>query len=347
MGYVGWIGTFEGRKGTKKEKLFESEMVRELRALGAVLYVKTSVPHTLMCGETVNNIIGCTTNPKNRKLAVGGSSGGEGALIALRGSPVGLGTDIGGSVRIPAAFNGLYGLKPSTGRMPYEGTANSMDGQNSVLSAIGPISHSPVDLRLLFKSVLSQEPWLHDPLCYEIPWRYDQEQETLTAIENKNLSFGILKHDGHVTPHPPVQRAINIVASMLQEHGHRTIEWKPPDHARGWNLVTNSWSYDGASDVYGALGLSGEPMAPQVEGFFGKEPSEQADATQISANNVAKREYQKEYLEYWNGTAAISGTGKPVDAVVAPLAPFSAARPHRYKYYGYSAVFNGLDYTAW
>lgn len=99
MGYVGWIRTFEGVKGTSKEKVFESEMTRELRNLGAVLYCKTSVPHTLMAGETVNNIIGYTYNPKNRLLACGGSSGGEGALIALKGSPVGFGTDIGGSIR--------------------------------------------------------------------------------------------------------------------------------------------------------------------------------------------------------------------------------------------------------
>ncbi len=58
MGYVGWIGTFEGKKGTGKEKVFESEMVKELRDLGAVLYCKTSVPHTLMTGETTNNIVG-------------------------------------------------------------------------------------------------------------------------------------------------------------------------------------------------------------------------------------------------------------------------------------------------
>lgn len=130
--YIGWIGTFMGKKGTGQERVFESEMVKELRALGAILYCKTAVPHTLMAGETVNNIIGYTTNPKNRNLSCGGSSGGEGALIALRGSPAGFGTDIGGSIRIPAAFNGLYGLRPSAGRLPYEGVANSMDGQNSV-----------------------------------------------------------------------------------------------------------------------------------------------------------------------------------------------------------------------
>lgn len=85
MGYVGWIGTFEGKKGTGKDKLYESEMVGLLRSAGAVLYVKTSVPHTLMSGETVNNIIGYTLNPKNRRLTAGGSSGGEGALIGARG----------------------------------------------------------------------------------------------------------------------------------------------------------------------------------------------------------------------------------------------------------------------
>jgi amidase len=95
MGYVSWIGTFQGKHGTGKERIFESEMVSELRNLGAVLYCKTSVPHTLMRGETVNNVIGYTYNSKNRFLSSGGSSGGEGSLIGIKGSPLGFGTDIG------------------------------------------------------------------------------------------------------------------------------------------------------------------------------------------------------------------------------------------------------------
>ncbi|KAK5687793.1 hypothetical protein LTS12_028985, partial [Elasticomyces elasticus] len=105
MGYIGWIGTFQGDQEDPRYGVTESELVRELRAVGVVLYCKTSVPVTLMAGETVNHIIQTTWNPRNRLLSCGGSSGGEGALIALRGSPVGFGTDIGGSVRIPAAFN--------------------------------------------------------------------------------------------------------------------------------------------------------------------------------------------------------------------------------------------------
>jgi amidase len=119
MGYVGWIGTHEGNPNDPKHKTHMSELARELQSLGAVFYCKTSVPHTLMSGESNNNIMGYVWNPKNRNLSAGGSSGGEGALIGARGSPLGFGTDIGGSIRIPAAFNGLFGLRASAGRIPY------------------------------------------------------------------------------------------------------------------------------------------------------------------------------------------------------------------------------------
>jgi amidase len=83
-----------------------------------------------------------TVNPHSNKLSCGGSSGGEGALIALRGSVLGLGTDIGGSIRIPAGFNGLYGLRPSHGRMPYNMLANSMEGQETIPSGPSPFNLS-------------------------------------------------------------------------------------------------------------------------------------------------------------------------------------------------------------
>ena len=249
MGYVGWIGTFEGKMHTGKEKVFESEIVSELRSSGAILYCKTSVPHSLMTGETANNIIGWTMNPRNRNLTAGGSSGGEGALIGLKGSPAGFGTDIGGSIRIPAAFNGLYGLRPSTGRLPYEGMANSMDGQNSILSVVGPLSHSAASLRLLVKSLLTQQPWLHDPLVHEIPWRDTQELEISDLIKRKTICFGIMKHDGMATPHPPVQRAMEIVTKVVEQLGHKTVDWNPPSHSRGNSIAYKSWVYDGGSDI--------------------------------------------------------------------------------------------------
>lgn len=224
MGYVGWIGTFEGKKGTGKEKIFESEIVRELRNLGAVLYCKTSVPHTLMTGETTNHIIGYTWNPKNMNLSAGGSSGGEGALIAMKGSPLGFGTDIGGSIRYPSGFNGLCGLRPSVGRVPYQGMANSMDGQSTVLSVVGPISATVGGLRLAMTAIASQQPWLHDPLVHEIAWRVDHEkqiQDIVSSSTGTKLVFGVLRDDGVVTPHPPVKRAIEEAIKALEAAGHK------------------------------------------------------------------------------------------------------------------------------
>ena len=240
MGYVGWIGTFEGKKGTGKERVFESEMVKELRNLGAILYCKTSVPHTLMAGETTNNIIGYSFNPKNRNLSCGGSSGGEGALIGLKGSPLGFGTDVGGSIRLPAVFNGLYGIRPSHGRLPYEGMANSMDGQNSILSVVGPIATSVGALKLVMKGLLSQQPWLHDPLVSEIPWRDGQEQAVLDLVKSSGggqLAFAVMRTDGIVQPQPPVRRAVEIVVKTIEKLGHKIIEWKPPSHQKGLDIA--------------------------------------------------------------------------------------------------------------
>lgn len=332
MGYVGWLGTFQGEKGSCNEKQFESLMVGELRDSGAILYCKTSVPHTLMAGETVNNIIGYTWNPKNRNLSSGGSSGGEGALIGMRGSPLGFGTDIGGSIRIPAGFNGLFGLRPSTGRLPYEGMANSMDGQNTVLSVVGPLASSARSLRLATKTILATKPWLHDPLVVEMPWRKEQEQRVLDVASGKGgtLSFGVLRHDGSVTPHPPVSRAVEELVRKIKALGHEVIEWKPPSHKTLHSAGMKAYNYDDGVDVHQAFSLSGEPPSEQVRPFCGSGQRQPRDATHIAETNRQVRALRKEHMEYWNGTASQTTSGEPVDAFIMPLAPFAAARPNRW-----------------
>lgn len=242
MGYVGWIDTFHGQRDDLRRGTEESELVRELRNLGAVLYCKTSVPATLMSGETVNNIIEYTWNPKNRHLSAGGSSGGEGALIALRGSPGGFGTDIGGSVRAPAGFNFLYGLRPSSGRMPYQGAANSMDGQNTILSVVGPLAPSARSLTLLFKSVLSQQPWNYDPLVMELPWRDPIVEETLSLIDQSKkgtsaLVFATMPFDGVGRIHPPIARGLKLVEQTLKRLGHKFVDWNPPSHVQAHDIA--------------------------------------------------------------------------------------------------------------
>ena len=100
---------------------------------------------------------------------------------------------------------------------------------------------------------------------------------------------------------------------------------------------------DGGADLKQAFGLSGEPQPPQVilEGN-GTDMS----ASAIASLNVAKREYQKQYMDYWNSTAELSGTGRPVDGVICALAPHAAVIPHDYKYVAYTSFVNVLDYTS-
>lgn len=251
MGYVGWIDTFEGVKGTGKERNVESELVREIQMLGAIPFCKSSLPHTVMSGVTWNHIAGHTLNPFNRLVTCGGSSGGEGALIGMRGSPLGVGTDIGGSIRYadmsdlklfmlnflrcPSGYNQIYGLRPSYGRLPYLGVANSMPGQNVVPSVCGPMATSARALRLMLQATLSQKPWLYDPDVIEMPWR--EELATSLPQDGSKLTFGLHTTTGEVTPLPPVQRALALIAALIRRMGHDVIDWNPPSHVEASALI--------------------------------------------------------------------------------------------------------------
>jgi amidase len=222
MGIVGWLGTFEGAPLPETTPRPESTILTHLCTLGAIPYVKTSVPQGSFAGETINHIIGHTPNPANRNLVVGGSSGGEGGLLALYGSPIGLGTDIGGSIRVPASFNGCYGLKPSTGRLPFQGIASIVDGQAAIPFVVGPMGHSVGDLVFLTKALLAVEPWRSDPGVHELPWRDEVFESVRGRFRGKGerLAFGVMRSDGVVNPQPPVARALREVVQLLKSLGH-------------------------------------------------------------------------------------------------------------------------------
>jgi amidase len=219
--------------------------------------------------------------------------------------------------------------------------ANSMDGQNTILSVVGPLATTPGSLRLAIKALLAQQPWLYDPLVHEIPWRDDQDREIRELINglpnSKKLTFGVMKTDGLVNPHPPIHRAISIVVSALEKAGHKILEWNPPSHKKILDNAMKTWAFDGGRDVKSAFALSGEPMSPQVSFYASMGPRE-STASEIAAVNVTLRELRKQYLDYFVETG--------VDAVICPVAPFAAARREGYKYIGYSSFVNALDLTS-
>jgi Asp-tRNA(Asn)/Glu-tRNA(Gln) amidotransferase A subunit family amidase len=135
----------------------DAEAVRRLKAAGAIVLGKTSCPDMSSSMETTNLIVGLTRNPWKPGHSAGGSSGGEAALIASGGSPLGLGTDVGGSIRIPAAFCGVLGLKPTGGRVSTKGQIPEMPRPLTEWNTVGPIARRVPDIALAL-SVLSSTP---------------------------------------------------------------------------------------------------------------------------------------------------------------------------------------------
>lgn len=129
IGYISRLGNSTAARN--------STIVDLILEQGGVVYCKTNVPQTVLSADTVNNIFGRTLNPVVRNIIPGGSSGGEAALLACKGSILGIGTDTGGSIRVPCAACELYGLKPSSGRVSYRRVVNSNDGNISVITVAG------------------------------------------------------------------------------------------------------------------------------------------------------------------------------------------------------------------
>ena len=98
-------------------------------------------------------------------------------------------------------------------------------------TVVGIMGPSIGSLRLMFQSLMSSEPWLHDPDVFPVPWRKNLEYDTSKRTESVTLSFGLMENDGIVSPHPPIQRALRTVAETLTRAGHKILSWEPPSHA--------------------------------------------------------------------------------------------------------------------
>ncbi|KAF7977397.1 hypothetical protein HWV62_4023 [Athelia sp. TMB] len=362
MGYVSWIGRYADKNAVLVDILLEA---------GAVPFVRTNVPQTLMWPETYNHIFGRTVNPFNRTLTSGGSSGGEGALIAMKGSPLGIGSDIGGSVRIPSSFCGLYGLRPCYGRVPYAGAANSMEGQDSILSVLGPMSSSISGVKLFMKAIIAQEPWLRDPLAVRKKWD-EQEYRLEDHGKGGKMCFGMMWNDGVVVPHPPIIRALQATKKALVAAGHEVIDWQPLKHAEiektvVWNplhrlpsreilinfLQSGIWSAACYQDYITVTAATGEPVINSmlaadldIEDSSVGEIEPGSTAYELWQIQKQKGNLRREYLDHWERTKSITHTGRAVDAIIAPVAPY-AAPPHGLNRNAtYTNVWNALDYAA-
>lgn len=158
-GYDSTIG-YASRVGLPSRT--DSPLVRLLRDAGALLYVKTTIPITLLSFESTSALFGRAANPHNHKYSPGGSSGGEAALLALGGSRIGIGTDVAGSVRVPAHYSGVYAVRSGVGRFPKSANASSIPGQEGVPAVASPMARTLEDLETMWKAVVEMKPWEYD-----------------------------------------------------------------------------------------------------------------------------------------------------------------------------------------
>lgn len=173
-----------------------------------------------MTGDSHNNIFGRTLNPRNKFLTSGGSTGGEGALLALRGSILGVGTDIGGSIRVPSVCNGLYGFRPSVGLIPHGGVRDlTPPGSDIVKSTAGPMATSLRDCEMFLRVILEAEAWRYDSSAIAVPW--------FGVEARKKSRIGVAMNDGMFTPTPPVIRGLTEAVDRLR--GNDGVEVIPVD----------------------------------------------------------------------------------------------------------------------
>ncbi len=215
-GYRCEIGSLLHRGDVRSE---DAEVVARLRAAGALILGTTNCPEFLMAYETANLLHGRTSNPWDLDRSPGGSSGGESAAIAAGLSAAGLGSDSGGSVRVPAHFTGICSLKPTPGRIPGRGHLPPCVGPFSTLGAIGPMARTMSDVALLFRTLCGQDPL--DPVSPPVALR----ERSLDQL--RTLAIGFLEDDGIVPVTAETRAAVRAAAAALRDAGFHVTAIRP------------------------------------------------------------------------------------------------------------------------
>lgn len=212
-GYDSSIGLVKNCHQPKDES---SSLVNEVIRLGGIPFVKTNVPQTLMSFECSNPVWGVTSNTVNQSLSPGGSSGGEAAIISSNGSVIGLGSDIGGSLRIPAHFSGICALKPSYKRLSNIGTTSCKPIHVAIEAVSGPMATCVEDLLLFCKATFG-----HGAQDV-IPLKFNME------LSEKPIVFAFSKNCPFMKASPACSRAMEEVVLALKSNGHIVIEYEFP-----------------------------------------------------------------------------------------------------------------------
>jgi Asp-tRNA(Asn)/Glu-tRNA(Gln) amidotransferase A subunit family amidase len=238
----------------------DAPLVGRLRAAGAVILGVTNTPELLMAWETDNLLYGQTKNPWDLSRTAGGSSGGEAAAIAAGLSAGGVGSDGGGSIRVPAHFCGICGLKPTPGRIPSTGHFPKAGGPFALIGVVGPMARTVADLRILFEVMAGWDDG--DPVSapVKISTQYSvhsTQKEKALGPDNwvMGTDVGFFEDDGRTPVTEETREAVRTAALLLMRCGFRVDAFRPD----GLDEARERWW-----DFFGVAG--GMILAPMLRG---------------------------------------------------------------------------------
>jgi amidase len=223
--------------------------VARYKAAGAVVLGKTNVPEVSLAFESDNLVYGQTKNPYDLTRTPGGSSGGEAAAIASGMSPLGLGSDAGGSIRVPAHFCGIAGIKPTSGRTARTGHFPPMGGLLDFIWQIGPLARRVEDLWLALP-LLCGADW-RDPTVAPVPLGDPSK------VELKTLRVAFHTDNGIISPTPDISDAVRDAARVLADAGAEVVEARPPVPENAYEMLLGLYGADSGAGLRMLLMLSG------------------------------------------------------------------------------------------
>lgn len=273
----------------------DATVVARLRAAGAILLGKTNTPELTLSIETDNLIYGRTNNPYDPTLTPGGSSGGAAAIVASGGSPLDVGSDTGGSIRQPAHFCGVAGIKPTSGRVPRTGHIISYDvGAMDMLTQVGPIARFVEDLMLTLPLIAGVD-W-RDPALVPMPLGNPRR------VDLKGLRAAFYTDNGVVSPTPETVDVVRTAATMLSNQGVSVAEDRPPEveHAEGmWMELALA---DGVAWIRRLLDEAGTTEVHPVlkKRFLEREAISSAEFTQLLTRLDRMRSAMHSFLKKYD-----------------------------------------------
>lgn len=281
----------------------DAAIVARLKAAGAIILGKTNTPEMAAYYESDNPIFNRTNNPYDLSKTSGGSSGGEAAAIAACLSPAGIGSDLAGSIRLPAHFCGIAGLKPTMGRVSMDGHIPPAAGLLSLGACIGPLARSVADLSLLF-GVLADATKSETDASVD----HDLDQD---AARLQGLRMAWYTHDGVAPVTRETRDAVVAAAKALSERGLEVEEARPPGVADGFRLWIELFSRAVTEQLREFYRGREDQAGPQVAAMLGKF-EERADlndriseAEKLAAAVVERERLREELLQWMKATPLI------------------------------------------